>query len=60
MSIEQALGILVGIVVAAGLKWLSDRFPTRAERRRRDLEDRLLEAQIEAIEQDNEDKDGDR
>lgn len=57
MSIEQAVSILIGVVVAGLLKWLSDRFPTRAQRRRRELEDRLLEAQIEHMEQDNREAD---
>lgn len=54
MNIEQAIGILIGVVVAAFVKFIADRFPTPQQRRRRDLEDRLLEAQIEAIEHDHE------
>lgn len=50
MNIEQAIGILIGVVVAAAVRFLADRFPTPQQRRRQELEDRLLEAQIEQLE----------
>jgi hypothetical protein len=56
MSLEQAVGILIGVVVAGLVRFLADRFPTPQQARRRELEDRLLEAQIEKLEQENEEE----
>ncbi len=54
MNWEQIAAIVIGAVVASGVRFLADRFPTPGERRRRELENRMLEAQIEQLEHDNE------
>jgi len=56
VTINEAVALLIGVVVTGLVRWLADRYPTAAQRRRRTLEDRLLEAQIENIEHENDER----
>lgn len=56
MSVEQILGVIIGVVVTVSVRFLADRFPTPQARKRMELENRRLEAEIEQLERQNEEE----